>query len=201
MPGTIWKRKISCPTKFFRQRRNAKKTLESFQINRFAEGEAQAFLVLHKIYHKAGDAYQAEQSLRRGIKALEKHDMPLLKNELKVALSEFLFFHKDSTADQEAMALLKDAEQKLLYSGWHISWISRIFARFYWEHGHRESAFKYIVYSLKISEEEGFDAWIISESHWIIPLLVELTAMNAMKTYIRRLIKKMGEKAKASWMS
>ncbi|WP_022665489.1 BTAD domain-containing putative transcriptional regulator [Desulfospira joergensenii] len=173
-----------------------KKSLESFQINRFPEGEAQAFLVLHKAYTKAGNLAEAEQSLRRGIKVLDRHDMPLIKNELKVALSQLLFFDRNPGSNREAMALLKDAEQKLLYSGWHISWISRIYARYYWERGHRETAFKYIVYSLKISEEEGFDTWIISEASWILPLMAELLAVNAMEKYIKRLIPKMGRKAR-----
>lgn len=172
-----------------------KESLEAFQFNRFPEGEAQAFLVLHRAYYKLGDLARAEQSLRRGIKALENHDMPLIKNELKVALAQFLFFDRDKNAKQEAMGLLKDAEQKLLHSGWHISWISRIYARYYWEHGHRETAFKYIVYNLKISEEEGFDPWIISEASWIPPLMTELVTVHAMEPYIRRLIPKMGKLA------
>lgn len=178
-----------------------KKGLKIFQSHAFPGGVAQAFLVLHRAYLKAGKVQKAEMSLRNGLKALSRHDMPLIENELKVALSHLLFFLQGRDRNQEAMVLLKEAEQALLYSGWHMCWISRIFARYYWEHGHRETCFKYIVYSLKISEEEGFDNWIVAEKDWIVPLLAELVAVDAMSDYITGICVKIGPQAETALKS
>ncbi|THB72930.1 MAG: hypothetical protein D3926_24705 [Desulfobacteraceae bacterium] len=174
----------------------ARQSLSFFQENAFPGGVAQAFLVLHKACLKDGDVLQAESCLRSGIDAIEDHDMPLIKNELKVALSQLLFYSHGKERNSEAMALLKDAEQELLYSGWHMCWTSRIYARYYWEHGHKETAFKYMIYSLKISEEEGFDPWILSEKAWVIPLLVELLSVNAMPQYLKRIFMALGDEIK-----
>ncbi|MCP4023424.1 MAG: hypothetical protein GY729_16385 [Desulfobacteraceae bacterium] len=171
---------------------DGKKNLASFKANAFPEGIAQAYLVLSKAYMRTNNVIRAQDCLKKGMKVLKGHKMPLIKNELKVALSEILFFAREKEHNQEAMALLKDAEQELYYSGWHMCWISRIYARYYWEAGHKETAFKYIVHSLKIGEEESFDDWIIAQKDWIIPLLVELFSMASMADYIKRLFSKMG---------
>ncbi|MCP4721856.1 MAG: hypothetical protein GY860_20540, partial [Desulfobacteraceae bacterium] len=176
---------------------DCQKSLQSFADSAFPGGLAQAFLVLHRAYLRKGDISGAEQSLRRGLDAIRENDMPLIKNELNLALSQLLFFKRGNENTREAMVLLKDAEQKLLYSGWHISWISKIFARYYWERGHWETAHKYMVCSLKISEEESFDAWIICETNWIVPLLVELFSMGTMKIYLQKIFMAMGAGAES----
>ncbi len=173
---------------------DCRKSLKSFAGSAFPGGVAQAFLVLHRAYLRKNDIPGAEQSLRRGMDAIRENDMPLIKNELNLALSQLLFFQRGKVA--EAMVLLKDAEQKLVYSGWHISWVSKLFARYYWERGHWETAKKYMVYSLKISEEESFDAWIICEKKWIIPLLVELFSMGTMRVYLQKIFTAMGTSVK-----
>lgn len=169
---------------------DCQKSLQSFAGSAFPGGVAQAFLVLHRAYLRKKDIMGAEKSLRRGIDTIRENDMPLIRNELNLALAQLLFFKRGNVP--EAMALLKDAEQKLVYSGWHISWISRVFARYYWERGHWETAHKYMVYSLKISEEESFDAWIVSEADWSIPLLLELYSMGTMKPYLQKIFMTMG---------
>lgn len=172
---------------------DCRKSLQSFTGGVFPGGVAQAFLVLHRAYLQKKDIKGAEQSLRRGMDAVGENDMPLIKNELKLALSQLLFFERKK--ESEAMVLLKDAEQKLVYSGWHISWVSRIFARYYWERGHWETARNYMAYSLKISEEQSFDAWIVGEADWIVTLLVELFSMGTMKAYLQKIFKAMGIRA------
>ncbi len=169
---------------------DCQKSLQSFAGSAFPGGVAQAFLVMHRACLRKKDILGAEKSLRRGIDTLRENDMPLIKNELNLALAQLLFFKREKVP--EAMGLLKDAEQKLVYSGWHISWVSRIFARYYWERGHWETAHKYMVYSLKISEEESFDAWIVAEADWIIPLLLELYSMGTMKLYLQKIFMAMG---------
>ena len=170
-------------------------SLDSFRNNNFPVGMAQANLVLHRAHLKENNRSQAEQCLRDGIASLEKHDMVLLENELKLALSELLFFDKGGEHRKEAMSLLKRAEEQLLSSSWHMCWVARLYARYYWEYGHKETTHKYIVYSLKISEEEGFDYWIVSEKHWIIPLLVELLALGSIPSYIKDLFALIGTEA------
>ncbi|MBU4132538.1 MAG: hypothetical protein KKF12_17115 [Proteobacteria bacterium] len=177
---------------------DCQKSLQSFAGSAFPGGVAQAYLVLHRAYLRKGDISGAEQSLRRGMEAIRVNDMPLIKNELQVALSQLLFFEKKK--ENEAMVLLRDAEQNLVYSGWHICWVSRIFARYYWERGHRERAFEYMVCGLKISEEESFDAWIVRESDWSVPLLVELLSMGTMKPYLQKILVTMGAKAQNPMM-
>lgn len=171
---------------------DCKKSLESFETSSFPGGVAQGYLVLHQAWLCKGDVHKAEKSLRRGMAVIRENDMPLIKNELHVALSSLLLFDRDQTKKGEAFSLLKDAEQDLLYSGWHISWISRIFARYYWEHGHRDRAYEYMVYSLKISEEESFDAWILSEKEWIVPILVALFDLGTMRSYLTAQFRRMG---------
>lgn len=170
-------------------------SLESFRNNNFPVGVAQANLVLHRAYLRENNLSQAEQCLRDGIASLEDHAMPLLDNELKLALSELLFFRKDSDHRKEAMVLLKRAEEQSLASSWHMCWVARIYARYYWEFGHKETTHKYMVYSLKISEEEGFENWIASENQWVIPLLAELLALGSMPDYIKDLFGLIGAEA------
>ncbi|MCG8619458.1 MAG: hypothetical protein MI802_24820 [Desulfobacterales bacterium] len=166
---------------------DCKKSLHAFETSDFPGGVAQGYLVLHQAYLRQGETIRAEKSLRRGIAAVRGDDMPLVKNELHIALSRLLLFEREPDGKQEAFSLLKAAEQEVLHSGWHISWISRIFARYYWEHGHRETAYKYMVYALKIAEEEMFDAWVLRETGWVIPLLVSMASIGAMRTYVRKL--------------
>lgn len=168
-----------------------KKSLASFRTGGFAGGVAQGCLVLHRAYLRKREIGRAEESLRRGMAAIRGNDLPLVKNELQVALSGLLLFCKSPPQKREAFVLLKDAEQALLSSGWHISWISRIFTRYYWEYGHRETAYKYMVHSLKVAEEEGFDAWVCKETDWIIPVLVSMAVQGSMKTYLFRLFRQM----------
>ena len=166
-----------------------KNSLAYFQNGGFPGGVAQGCLVLHRAYLLKQDAVRAEQCLRQGMTAVGEHPMPLVKNELNVALSSLLLFDRNPPQKREAFILLKEAEQDLLYSGWHMAWVSRIFARYYWEYGHRETAYKYMVYTLKICEEEGFDAWILGEGEWILPILVSMAALGSMKSYILRLFR------------
>ncbi len=173
--------------------RDCEKCLVSFEAVAFPGGVAQAYLVLHQACLKKGDIDGAEQNLRKGISAIRENDMPLIKNELHVALAKLLLFERRQK--REAFILLKNAEQELLYSGWHISLISKIFARYYWKHGHKESAHKYMVYSLKINEEESFDAWLVADRKWVIPLLEDLYCMGSMRDYIEKLLKQMGPEA------
>ncbi|MCG8683377.1 MAG: hypothetical protein MI892_00760 [Desulfobacterales bacterium] len=170
---------------------DSKQSLSFFESCSFPEGIAQGYLVRHRAYIRKGDIRLAEQSLRKGIEAIRESDMPLVKNELHVSLSRFLLFDREDVQKREAFILLKAAEQELLYSGWHMSCVSRIFARYYWEYGHKESTFKYMVYALKIAEEESFDAWIIWEREWIIPILVAMFAQGSMKSYISNLFRQM----------
>jgi len=180
---------------------DCKESLKAFQVNDLPGGVATAFLVLHKAYLRADDISGAELCLRNGLERLQGHDMPLIENELKLALSELLFFDQDRDQNKEAMVLLKEAEQALLYSSWHMCWISRIYARYYWEYGNKERTFNYMVYGLQIAEEEGLDAWIISDRQWIIPLLVELFSMNSMSDYIKKLLIKLNVNAEKQLMT
>lgn len=166
-----------------------KNSLAYFQTGGFPGGVAQGCLVLHRACLLTQDVARAEHYLRKGITAVAPHHMPLVKNELQVALSSLLLFDRTPPQKREAFILLKEAEQDLLYSGWHMAWVSRIFARYYWEYGHRETAYKYMVYSLKISEEEGFDAWTLGARAWILPVLVSMAALGSMKPYILRLFR------------
>jgi|GEM_PF-869017 len=169
-----------------------KKSLAYFETRDFPGGMAQGYLVLHRALMEQGDAGEAEKSLRQGIAAVRGTHMPLIRNELKTALSELLLYGGKGDHKGEAIALLKGAEQELLYSGWHIAWISRIFARYYWAHGHRETARKYMVYSLKICHEESFAPWMVKEKDWAVPLLTSLYAMGSMAPYIETLFIQMG---------
>jgi LuxR family maltose regulon positive regulatory protein len=47
-------------------------------------------------------------------------------------------------------------------------------------------------YWLETSERKQYDAWVVAEKDWIIPLLVELYAMGDMKNYIKKLFIKIG---------
>ncbi len=164
-------------------------SLAYFRSGGFSGGVAQGCLVLHRAYLLKKDAARAEKYLRQGIDAVGRHPMPLVKNELNVALSSLLLFDRNPPLKREAFILLKKAEQDLLYSGWHMAWVSRIFARYYWEYGHRETAYKYMVYALKICEEEGFDQWILVDKEWILPILVSMAFLGSMKSYIFRLFR------------
>jgi DNA-binding SARP family transcriptional activator len=175
---------------------DCKECLKSFKTISFATGMANAFLVLHKVHLEMGDFTGAEQSLRKGITIIENKEMPSIEDELKIALANSLVFKKDTQHRREAMIILKAAEKKLEFSGgWYMCWVARIYARYYWIHGHKETTFQYIAYCLTTSEKKHFDAWIVSEKEWIIPLLVELYAMGDMKDYIGKIFIKIGPSA------
>ncbi|MCP3898594.1 MAG: hypothetical protein GY707_02545 [Desulfobacteraceae bacterium] len=171
---------------------NCQNCLKSFQDISFIGGIAQTFLVLHTAHLKMGEVTKAEKSLRNGIEIVKDHNMPLIENELKLSLSQLLFFRKGDEHKREAMMLLKDAEKAFAAPGWHMCWVAKVYARYYWSYGHFETVFWYIEAWLKTSEIKQYDAWIVSEKDWIIPLLVELFAMGDMKEYIKEIFIKIG---------
>ena len=171
--------------------KEGKKILQVFKTASFPVGVVHACLVIYKACFKQRNMTQAEACLRKGIDALEGSDLPQLRNELKVFLANLLFFHRGSDHNKEAMILIKAAEEKLVYSAWHMFQISMIYARYYWEHKHMETCFDYIVHSLKLCRRKNFEIWLLKEKDWIIPLLIRLYAMKSMRDYLETIFIKL----------
>ncbi|MDY6933283.1 MAG: BTAD domain-containing putative transcriptional regulator [Spirochaetota bacterium] len=165
---------------------------ESLRISQHEEsryGQGYAYLALYHAYVKSSNPIEAEESLNSGVNVIHGRNLPLLEGELKARLAEFQI---GRGRWEEARHLLEDAEKLLIGAKLQISMVYLIFARLYWEQNQRDEALSKLMSGLQLSEANQYDAWIISEKQWIVPLLVELFIEGKMQDYLQGIFKGMG---------
>jgi DNA-binding SARP family transcriptional activator len=152
-------------------------------------GQAWAYHVLQRAYQKSGDPVAAEECGRSGLEVIEGLTLPLDEGYLKGSLAEFFL---EQGQGEDAQPLLEDAEKKLKQSKLNISRVYLWHARYYWEQRQKEIALSKLLSGLQLCEANQYDIWVVSEKHWITPLLVEIFAQGEMQGYLQRIIEKMG---------
>lgn len=169
---------------------DAKTALGLFRELECRWGQAYAFHALQIASMGLGDLQSAGRYIRDGFECIEGLGLPLDKGYLQNAMADVLL-HAGKHA--EAVGLLKKAEVNLRSSRFHLGRTYLLQARLLWMSGDHDTAVKTMKKAVALSEDHGYDAWIIAECEWILPLLIELHARGFNRTYIKMLVPHMGE--------
>ncbi len=152
-------------------------------------GEAYAYHILQGVYMKSGNLATAEKCARSGLEAIEGLSLPLETGYLKWGLAEVLIVKGQF---EDAGQLLTKAEKLLRKTKWFLSRVHISFAKIFWETGKKDDALSKLLPALKLCEENQYDQWIITEAHWITPLLIELHSKGKMQDYIQKIFNDIG---------
>ena len=117
--------------------------------------------------------------------------MPAYEALLKLRLARTLVEKGESA---EALQLLNDPDgrvRKLM----HPVWLSLLLGRLHWSDNQPAAGLVHLVSALEICQRGRQDSLLVSERHWIVPLLVEAFAQGKMQNYITEVIGKMEPEA------
>lgn len=162
-------------------------SLKIFQDMGERRGQAHTYYALCYAYVKSGNPLAAEECARSGLKAIKGLTLPLIEGLLKWSLVRLLL---EKRLYRDARPLMNEAEKLLKNSKFGLSMIYFSWARFYWEQKEKGHALNKLQAGLQLSKANQYEAWIVSEKHWIIPLLIEIYAAGKMKDYIEGIFSK-----------
>ncbi len=175
--------------------RNAREGLRRLREMGSLTGQAYAFLELHNTYLAAGNLAAAEDKARDGLAVLEPlESSPLLTiyRELEAGLA---ILHIERGAFDQAVSYLQNSERTVWNSKWHEAKISCIYARLYLRQNMGEKAADQLERNLPICEKKQYDAMLMAEKGWIVPVLAEVYSRGKMKEYVRKILIKIGADA------
>lgn len=172
----------------------AEESLKCFENFGSRWGQSWGLWLLHLIDMLMGNPAAAENKLRTGLDLIHGMDMGLNEGQLKISLSMVLIQKRQF---EEAQELLKEIDNQVARLEWYKFWIALVYARLYTETGDHESALHQFNISLRLSEANTYDFWIVFGKAWIIPLLVGLYSQGKMKPYIQRIFKALGPGAES----
>jgi DNA-binding SARP family transcriptional activator len=173
---------------------DAEESLKCFRKIGCRIGEAFSYSVLHKAYLKSGNGLAAEQWARSGIEAIGGLTMPRLEALLKLDLAESLI---EKGEPEEALQLLSEAGRYINRTNDAVR-INLLYARLSCSTDRGAEGLPRLLAALEICQQRECDTLVVSEKHWIIPLLVEALAQGKMPTFIKEIIGKMGPEAAAA---
>lgn len=166
-----------------------REALEYFQEQASPWGMAYACRALFAAYRKKGDPERAEGMAIKGLETIDGLALPLIKGEL----TGFLAACKMEKGHfKEALPFLKAAKRMLPIPSMVEGWLSSQFSRYFWGIGERSKALDILTSSLKTYKEDPNLNGLVSEKHWILPLLVHLFARGEGQGPIGRFFRTMG---------
>jgi LuxR family maltose regulon positive regulatory protein len=154
--------------------------------------QAWAYHALQGAYEKSGDPISAEQCARMALEVIGGLMLPLDEGVMKWGLARLLLGRGQP---EEARLLLEDAEKNLKHSLANLSRVYLSQARLFWEQKQKEPAMGKLLAGLELCESKQVDVWVVSEKHWIIPLLVEAYAQGKMQDYVQKILNQIGLRA------
>lgn len=166
-----------------------REALDYFQEQASPWGMAYACRALYAAYRKNGEYEQAEGMAIKGLETIDGLALPLIKGELTGFLA---LCRLEKGHFKEALPLLKAAKKMLPIPSMVDGWLSSQFSRYFWGIGERSKALDILASSLKSYERDPNLNGLVSEKHWILPLMVHLFARGEGQGPIRRFFRTMG---------
>jgi LuxR family maltose regulon positive regulatory protein len=166
---------------------DAEESLRCFRKMGCRYGEAYAYYVLYDVHLKSGNRAAAERHARSGVELVKGMTMHSYEALLKLRLARSLVEKGESA---EALQLLNDADggvRKLMDP----LWLNLLLGRLHWSADQPAAGLVHLVSALEICQQQRSDSLLVSERHWIVPLLVEAFAQGTMQGYITEIIGKM----------
>jgi LuxR family transcriptional regulator, maltose regulon positive regulatory protein len=166
---------------------DAEESLRCFRRMGCRYGEPFAHSVLHDVHLKAGNRAAAERYARSGVGAVKGMTMPSYEALLKLRLARSLVERGEST---EALQLLNGADGRVREL-MHPVWLNLLLARLHWSPDQPAAGLVHLVSALEVCQRQHTDSLLVSERHWIVPLLVEAFAQGTMQDYIPGIVGRM----------
>ncbi len=171
---------------------DAEESLRCFRRMRCRYGEAFAYCVLHEVHYKSGNRAAAERCARSGVEAVRGMTTPSYEALLRLRLARSV---AEKGEFEEALQLLNDSDGRVR-EFMHPFGLNLLLARIHWSLNRHADGLIHLLSALEISRKRRLDSLLISESHWIVPLLVEAFSQGEMQAYISELIGRMAPEAR-----
>lgn len=159
--------------------------LDIFSMQKNVWGQACVLELLGMIHNQMGEPAEAEAFLRRGLAIIGGRGLMGTESALALGLARVLIDGKDFGG---AHKILQQHQKEIQISKFHKFVDLFLHARIDHELGEREKSLRAAHKGLQLAAENNYSAWIIRESSWMAPILMQCYAHSVSKRYIEAIL-------------
>jgi ATP/maltotriose-dependent transcriptional regulator MalT/DNA-binding SARP family transcriptional activator len=172
---------------------DAEKSLRIFQSTGNLWGQACVYELYGMIYRKSGKKAQAEAFIRTGRRVVKGLNLTVTEGALALRLAEVLL---DKGQYADASSLLDKHREEIEVSKFHLFKYYLLYSRIHTGLGRVEKAVEAMETGLAMAWANHYDAWVLKEPTWVVPVLARCYALGIAEEYIERILRNADREAR-----